>query len=466
MFIGRVKEIQKLQQLRSETASAIAVLYGRRRVGKSALIREAFQKERVLNFEGLENKPPREQIRNFLFQLKQQREDLNFKNDINDWRDALAILVQAVGKQSHVVVLDEFQWMASYKDDLVTNLKMMWDQYFSKCKNITFVLCGSIASFMIEKVIRSKALYGRIQLEMSIEPFKLKDASLILKDFGQQELLEASMLLGGIPLYLNLLKDKPSLHLAIDELAFQKNGFFTKEYERIFLSHFGKRKAFVRLVEALGKHEHGLYRSEISSKTGIELSGHLTDDLNDLEAAGFIRSFVPFDKNSDSKIKKYVLTDPYLRFYLKFIEPALPKIQLNQKDIFLKLTQSPKFHSFLGYAFEQLCFQHLIEISNILGFSGVDFRAGRYFRKEISEQGIEIDLLFDRADRVLTLCEMKYQSQPVGLSIIPEVERKVALLSKMSRHTIQKVLIVKDEVTKDLLRKGYFYKIIKSSELI
>jgi AAA+ ATPase superfamily predicted ATPase len=436
------------------------VLYGRRRVGKTSLIREAIKHKKSLFFEGLEDQPKSKQISNFLFQLKQQAPELEINYKIKSWPEALIQIQPLLKNESTVLVFDEFQWMAHYRRELVTNLKMVWDQYFSKNTHTSLILCGSIASFMIDKVVKSSALYGRVTLEMNLSPFLATESATLLRGKSKIEVLEAMFIFGGIPLYLNMLQNSSSIYIGINDLAFRPSSYFASEFDRIFVSHFGKKADYNKIVRALMKNEYGLFRENISKECQIPLSGHLSKDLFDLESAGFIKSFVPLDKGVDSKIKKYFLSDPYIRFFLAFIEPNLKSIASKKDDLFLKLVQTPKFYSFLGKSFELFCQIHSHQISRILGFSGIEYQAGPYFRKN----GAQIDLLFDRMDHVITLCEIKYTRAPVGVEVIREVEAKVKEIEKFSKKTIQKVLIVKDDITQELFKSGYFYKIIQSSE--
>lgn len=465
MFVGRSLEIKQLRALRGGGSANIAIMYGRRRVGKTFLVREAYKAERILSFEGLEGQSKEKQISNFLFQLKQQCPDAALDYAARTWSETLGQLIPILEKNSYVLFFDEFQWMANYKDELISELKMMWEQYFSRNHGTTLVLCGSIASFMIKKVVRSQALYGRVDLEIHLKPFQLFEAKQLLQSFGKIETIESLLLLGGIPQYLKMISNAPSLYLGIGECGFIKNSYFSTEFEKIFVSHFGKNENYSKIIRVLSKHSYGLFREQVAEKCNISLSGNLSNDLFNLEAAGFIRSFVPVDKNEKSKIKKFVLVDPYLIFYLKFIEPNLNNIALGKPDLFSKITQSSSFSSFLGRGFEVFCQNHAYLISQMLGFSGIEYRVGPYFRKSTEEAGVQIDLMFDRQDNVITLCEMKYSRSAVGIDVIEEVEKKVSAIEKISKKTIQKVLIVKDAASQELVKSGYFYKIITCQDL-
>ena len=208
----------------SAEKSNIAVIYGRRRIGKSELIKKAFEKQRVLIFEGLENRPKQDQIEIFLFQLFYQIKK-DFKNKkVKSWREAFLLLYEELLSRPAHVVFDEFQWMANYRTEIVTELKLIWDLYLSNINTITLVLCGSIASFMTTKVVKSNALYGRTDLVIHLKGFLLQDTKDMLGKKGTREIIEAQMLLGGVPKYLDLVKDKPSIRIGMEELAFTETG--------------------------------------------------------------------------------------------------------------------------------------------------------------------------------------------------------------------------------------------------
>jgi hypothetical protein len=203
--------------------------------------------------------------------------------------------------------------------------------------------------------------------------------------------------------------------------------------------------------------------------TAAHESGLLSGHLDDLDAAGFIGSQIPFDKKSNSRLKKYFLTDAYLRFYFAFIAPDLNRIYSGvNSDIFLKLSQTGAFYGWMGRAFEYFCIQHAALIARILGFSGIDFACGPFFRPlKDSSPGFQIDLLFDRADSVVTLCEMKYSLTEPDTGIISEVEKKAEKLRKfVGTKTIQKVLLTLAPPAKELAASGYFYRIIQPQEFL
>jgi len=269
-------------------------------------------------------------------------------------------------------------------------------------------------------------LYGRIDVELELSPFKLAETRQMLAGRGQDEILEAQMLTGGIPRYLKLLGEYSSIQLAMEELAFRRSGYFTKEYQRIFVSHFGKHPNLQAIVRGLSRHPLGLYREELVQAEKPACRGPA-----DNAAAGsqgprvFIGSAVPFNKDERTARVKYFLSDAYLRFYFAFIEPNLTEMRAGSSvSLFSEISRGGAYHAWIGRSFEYLCAQHADVIARILGFSGIRFTVGPYFTPaRAGEKGVQIDLIFNRPDRVLTVCELKYSDGPVGMEIISRDEK-------------------------------------------
>jgi hypothetical protein len=438
-------------------------------VGKTELIRQAFAKEGLIVIEGLENQAKPKQITSFLSQLgSPSGRKTSKKPDVSDWPQALGELVRVVRGKRIVVLFDEFQWLANYRSDLVAALKMVWDQHLSRAGKVTLILCGSIASFLEKKVVRSKALYGRTSLCIHLKPFRLGETAKLLQGRGSEEVILAQLLVGGIPQYLKLLGAQDSILAGMERLAFTETGYFAGEYDRIFVSHFGSTSKYDEVLSALADKPMGQSQREIAQKTGTAGGGELSRVLYNLESAGFITSYIPFDKASNSRLLRYVITDPFLRFYFSFLRPPRSRRSLVHRSFLQHIVPSAGFRAWLGRGFELLCMEHAREIAALLGFSGVQYRAGPYFRHQRGGRlaGVQIDLIFDRADKVYTLCEMKYRDAPVGVETAREVQQKVDKLPWLEDRTVQKVLITRSEPTRELVRSGYFSKILLARELI
>lgn len=473
-FVGRRAELSQLDEFLKRSTPSLAVIYGRRRIGKTELIRNATNDFHAYFFEGLENQPKRQQIANFLFQLEAQIPATQSPTGMKTWREVFYELFKRLtdrhveSNSSVCIVLDEFQWMANYRAEIVSNLKMVWDQFISRIPGAKLILCGSIASFMLNKVLKSSALYGRSDCVIHLKAFHLDESRQMLNDLGAAEVLEAQMLVGGVPKYLELLMGKPSVRLAMEDLAFQDNGYLRREFDRIFTSHFGKNPDYRKIVTVLAAHPYGMFRGHLAKKAKVQLGGGLKEHLSDLEAAGFTTSFTPLDKPENSRLIKYQLTDAYLSFYFQFIQPNLRKIRAGlSQSLFADLVQASGYQSYLGTAFERVCIGHAHKLASILGFSGIDFNCGPFFRSPASGLGgFQIDLLFFRTDHVITLCEMKCSNRPISIKVVKEVERRAAVLHELfPGRTIQRVLILAGEPSGDLIRSGYFYRIIQAREL-
>jgi len=467
-FVGREVELAQLRQAFLAPNPQIAVVYGRRRVGKSALIAKALEGTPFLNFEGLEDQSTQQQLDNFCLQLRRQT-GISIGERPKTWREALLLLEPWLRKNQGCIVLDELQWMANYRHAMVSDLKMVWDQVFSRMAGVNLVLSGSIASFMLDKVVHSRALYGRTDRVIHLRPFQLKDTRRMLPQFGATECLEAQMMFGGVPKYLELIGNGPSLYLAVEDLAFSENGFLCQEYERIFTSHFGRNEEFSKILGALAKHPYGLLRKELSRKAEVDTGGGLSRHLFDLESAGFITGLRPMDRPVQSRILSYRICDAFIRFHHALMSQThRANPQLSSRTSFSQLVHRPAYHTWRGHALENLCLQHSHEIAARLGFHGVDYTCGPWFRSKASgECGYQVDMAYARADHVITLCEIKSSRNPIGAKVIEEVQTKVALMQEaFPRHRIQPVLIHDGPLTKEVHYTPYFESRIDALSLL
>jgi hypothetical protein len=286
---------------------------------------------------------------------------------------------------------------------------------------------------------------------------------------GTLEVLEAHFFSGGVPKYLEILRKGSSVRLALGQQAFTESGYFYEEFDRIFISHFGKHPLFTKIITALADNSYGLFRQQISDKLKVVDGGALSRMLDDLEAAGFIVSYTPLDKKPNSRTRKYFLVDAFLRFYYAFIAPNRSQIRSGLGiDVWNRICQTPAFFGWLGRSYEYFCVQHAQTIARLLGFSGINYSYGPFFRpSKNGNPGVQADLLFDRGDNVLTLCEMKFSPSPAGTGVCEEVQKRVdAIAPYVMGKTIQKVLLTLVPPSKELIASGYFYRIILAEEFL
>lgn len=464
-FWGREAEVALLQQKNWRKRAELIVIYGRRRVGKTSLVEEACQNELFWKFEGLEGEPVKKQIRHFLATLSDYTGRRIENPRACNWREALTTLAQHLPQRKMVLFFDEFQWLAGMKPGFVSLFKYFWDNNFRQNPELKVVLCGSVSSFIVRKVLQSKALYGRVDVEINLKPLKISETGPFFSPVKtKDELIQIHMILGGIPQYLEELQPGFSLIQNLNEQAFHPHGYFFQEYRRLFISHFSQSPLYEKIIQHLSGGP--LSTESIAGACRVRTGGALTEKLADLEMAGFIKKETPFDKGPKSKLIRYRLDDEYLHFYFRFIKPNIPKI-LSGRFSFESLLPQRDFRQWQGYAFERLCFKHTDLIARALGFSGVNYQWGPWFvRGDGGKPGVQVDLVFDRADSILTICEMKYIQNINAAHLVRSFEKKCeALRDHFPGHGQQKVLVLGRPARVNATLSKYFNKILWAHEI-
>ncbi len=463
MFIGRKNELQFLEDAYASNKSCLAVIYGRRRIGKSALVKQfSLDKPYFLSFEAVENEDTEGQIQHFTSTLKQQVTDSSLANiRFKQWHDVFTYLTdKVIGKEGFnrssekkpVLFLDEFQWMAAGRNRLVSLVKYFWDNHW-KDENLMLILCGSVASFMVKKVLSSQALYGRTNLEIHLRgllPYEA--AQLFMNKRSPEEVLKYQLLFGGVPKYLEEISLNRSFNWNVNRLCFRKNSLMLKEINRIFYSQFREIKTYLRIVKLL---ENGIYSlDEISKKLGIPSGGGLKDYLTNLELAEIIRTYIPYDKSMRTKLRKYTLSDEFLIFYFKFMEPNLRTIEESSSQRLFEAFSRENFNVWLGFAFERFCVKHAAYLSRLMGFEDDVLAASPHFER--GSRRFQVDLVYKRMDNVITLCEIKHHNKEISPAVIPGMEQRIEFLEVPRGFTVEKALISLYGPDKALRESGYF----------
>lgn len=455
-FVGRDRELDHLTKLYNSKESKLVVLYGRRRIGKSCLITHFMRDKKHLRFEGLEQGRTQAQIAQFIFDLsKQLNNDILKEAKLSSWEPLFNHLASIFAKDTEkkILFLDEFQWLAANQSKLVGIIKKYWDQYWSK-QNVMLILCGSVCSYMTKRVIASKALYGRINLELCLKSLNAKESYQLLNEKRSlDEVFQYLQVIGGIPKYLKEIDIKKSFDQNINQLLFTENGVLVNDYSKIFYSQFKEYRTYESIVKYLKEQPKTL--DEIAVKLKMPSGGGVKVYLENLEKALFVTSYVPYDKKNNSKLKKYKLTDEYLRFYFKYVEPHLRLISVNHsRDLFTQLVK-PVWQSWLGFAFENYCLKNAMPLAKAMGFEDQVVQWGPYFQRE--SEGFQIDLLYMRSDKVITLCEIKHYEKEIPISVVQEVKKKCALIKIPRGYTLELALISKYGPEKALKEVEYFH---------
>jgi AAA+ ATPase superfamily predicted ATPase len=450
-LIGRKEELKYLSENYELKRSGLVAIYGRRRIGKSFLLEKYCKHHDGLYFEGLENQSTLKQIEHFTHQLASQLNDDFLKSaKPQDWRLVFDFLTKYFSqkKKKVVIVFDEFQWMAAGLSSLVALLKFYWDVHWKKL-NVQLILCGSISSYMIKKVIRSKALYGRIDLQICIRALTFNEICEFHKEkISDNELLKYMLIFGGVPKYHDLIDPKYSFEVNVQSLCFNRDSFFSEEFNKIFYSQFKKHTIHEKIINFLSITNLSL--EEISKKLNMSSSGALKRYITELEGADFIRMQTPYTK----KPKKYKLCDEFLVFYFKYIKPNQSKILLGHTTKIFTNNVIPKWSPWLGIAFENFVFKNLKPLTTKMKINdGLDL-AGSYISYGVNP--FQIDLLLKTAEDHYYICECKYSQESIRTSVIKEFERKRLFFSKDKNKSVHKVLITVNGVSRELIDLEYF----------
>lgn len=416
-IIGRKREIAELESLYSNGRPEFIVIYGRRRIGKTYLIHELFHDRFTfthtalspLEVEGKEML--RMQLRHFTHSLIRNGADV--KNEPTNWLDAFYLLEDFLEKKSdgqrQVVFIDELPWLDTPRSGFVSAFESFWNSWGAKRDNLMLIVCGSAVSWISDKMLGSKGgLYNRTTYEIKLQQFTLQECELFFKSrqilLDRYDIMQSYMIFGGIPYYLGLYAKGLSLAQNVDRLIFDKKGKLADEFDRLFASIFTNPDDAVKVVKALSEKRIGFTREELLSKTRIADGGGFTKLLKSLLESDFIGRFRYFGEKE--KHTRYRLTDNFCLFYLYF----LYKKNTNDGEFWQHNQNSPSVNSWRGFTFENVCFDHIRQIKFALGISGVHTET--YSWKGTDSQ---IDLLIDRDDRLINICECKFSSREYAI---------------------------------------------------
>lgn len=404
-LIGREFELGEFEKIKSSSKSEFVAVYGRRRVGKTFLVRSAFKDGFVFHFTGLANAKLDDQLKNFYIQLLKKHKLKKNEMPANNWLEAFAHLIQYLSKQrakKKIIFIDELPWLATSQSKFVTALEYFWNHWASSRQDIVLVVCGSAASWMIQNLLKNKGgLHNRITKRIKVNPFTLNECELFLKhkhfSITRYEIVQLYMSIGGIPFYLDMLDKSKSVAQNINQLCFTKEGPLRKEFDELYASLFKSPEKYKSVIESLSKKAKGLTRTELIKLSKLPNAGSTTRILEELEESGFITKYIAYGKNERDAL--YQLTDFYSNFYFKHIK----KSSALDRNYWLNTIDSSSYKAWSGYAFEQVCLYHIDNIKAALGISGVSTISSSWQNKNT-----QIDLLIDRKDQVINVCEMKF----------------------------------------------------------
>ena len=414
--IGRERERRILARCEMSGKSEFVAVYGRRRVGKTYLIAEHFGNRFAFSLTGVSGGKMKDQLRAFHSALKKY-----FQGDFavrQNWFDAFDLLEEQIAYDrsldKKVIFLDELPWLDTPKSGFLSALEHFWNAFAARRSDILLVVCGSAASWMLKNLVENYGgLHNRVTETIIIEPFSIGECELFYRSrgiaFNRPQMAEAYMILGGIPFYMDAMDKMFGLNQNIDLLLFAENAKLANEFTRLYHSLFRRAENHIHIVETLAKSGAGMTRQEISASSGISDGGGLTKTLDELEACGLISCVSDFNKKKNGDYFK--LVDFYSLFYFKYLKSR----KVNDPHYWTHFLANPAHSTWCGYAFERLCMAHISQIKQKLGISGV-ITAVNAFRSSQRKGGAQIDLVIDRRDGVINLCECKYYNKPYELT--------------------------------------------------
>jgi len=470
-FVGRKEELDKLSEIARKKSASFIVVRGRRRIGKSRLIEEFGKSfEKFYRFIGLapeKHVTPIHQLEEFSRQIAQQFKTAHAR--FEDWSDALWAVGERVQTGKVLILFDEISWMGSQDPTFLGKIKNFWDQYLKKNDQLVFVVCGSASGWIEKNILSSTGFVGRISYTMTLEELPLLDCSKFWhKNISAFEKLKVLSVLGGVPKYLEEINPKFSAEENIRQLCFTKGALLVEEFQQIFSDLFLRESPFYKkIIETLitGPKE----RSEICEALSIDPGGRISEYLWELELAGFIKRDHTWSIRTgiDSKLSKYRLSDNYLRFYLKYIDRNLSKINRNSYQL-KSLTLLPEWNTIMGFQFENLVLNNRLFIHQILKLKPEEIVCENpfYQHKTSRYPGCQVDYMIQTQFGTLYICEIKFSKNEISASIIEEVQQKINSLKRPKGYSCRPVLIHVNGVHEDVIDRRFFAEIIDFGALL
>ena len=466
LFIGREKEQQLLNEYISSDQSEFIAVYGRRRVGKTFLIQHVIGNDYAFYVAGMNNVSMRMQLKNFMQGIRKKKGSMP---PAESWLDAFIALedyLESLPDGRKIVFIDEMPWMDTPRSNFISGLEHFWNSWASWRDDIKLIVCGSATSWILNNLIKNRGgLHNRVTHKIPLKPFTLKECQeyFAARQFrlSTRQIAECYMVLGGVPFYLSKLSKAEGIAQNIDRLLFAEDGELHDEFRSLYNSLYKNAARHIKIVTAIATKGEGLTRQELIEKTSLSDNGNFSQMLEELESCGFIRSYVPFvsetarkrrtgvagNKNSDTL---YQLIDPFTLFHFQVMRRA----DSNDANYWSNNQNSHVFSTWSGLAFEMLCLNHVEQIKVALGISGITTNVFSWFGKG-DNRSAQIDMLIDRADNAINLCEMKFYSKAYPMSVKDEedIERKVSTFLEATKT--DKTIIVTMITDKGLERNEH-----------
>ncbi len=431
LLVGRKNEINQLKSIMASKEAEFVVVYGRRRVGKTFLVNTFFNDSYAFKLTGLAKKSKRDQLTNFTASLNRYGNGKKFTKP-RTWYEAFDKLRELLeanhSKGKRVVFIDELPWIDTRGSNLIPALEHFWNDWAVTQNDMVLIVCGSATSWITRKILKNRGgLHNRVTQKLYIRPFTLAECKEYIHSRGlemdDKEVAECYMIMGGIPYYLKSLRRGASLAQNVDEMFFAERGRLDDEFDALYNSLFEKSENYIKVVEALSTKNKGLTREEILQATKLEMNGHFSKLLQNLIDCDFIRCYKGFGNKARKGI--YQLIDPFTLFYYKFIK----KFGHSDKPFWQYQMGTRQHDTWAGLAFEQLCLNHHQQIEKALGISGIITQVYSWTTPSDAMEKAQIDLIIQRADKVINVCEMKFYEGKYTMKVkdYEDMERRIRI---------------------------------------
>lgn len=434
-MIFRKEQVELMKETLSIAKSSFVAVTGRRRVGKTFLIHETYQKNLCLVVTGIQNAGTKAQIKNFVQKISEHSYKKPGK-DIKNWQEVFLFLKKYLKtlskKKKQVIFLDELPWMSTNKSGFIQLLAHLWNDYLSKEKHFILVVCGSATSWITQKIINDRGgFHNRITHSIQLKPFTLAETKAFLEarkiQLSDSAIVELYMAFGGVPYYLENIRRGESPTQAIERICFNEGGLLKREYDNLYKALFDNPENYEAIIETLAMAKGGLSREDIIKKSGVIGGGPYTRAINDLIISGFVVEETPYEKLKRGSI--YRLVDEFSVFYHRFMKSN----KKYSKGVWQILSASQPYKIWAGHAFETVCIKHVPEIKRALGIESVFTETASYRHTgKRGENSFQMDLLIDRRDMVINLCECKFYNAPfeINKKYSTEIQTRRALFKE------------------------------------
>ena len=406
-MFGRDEECRLIEKYLSSNHSEFVAVYGRRRVGKTVLLRQALNDSLCFSFTGMANVKNSEQLLNFNITLRRYYLEAKASANWLEAFDQLQDYVESCTQEQKVIFIDELPWLDTPKSNFMPAFEHFWNGWASGRSDIKLFVCGSATSWMLDNIINNHGgLHNRVTHEMYLEPFSLGQCKQYFEayhfGYSDRELAEFYMIFGGVPYYMSLMEKTLSVSQNVDRLIFSPKGELRNEKENLFRSLFRHSDDYVTILDAISEKRKGLTRAEILEVTKLDNNALFTKRLEELEKCSFIRHYEDYSKRQRNTL--YQLVDPLTHFWSNVVEQNKHR----DEQFWSHSQNSPLFNNWAGLAFEMLCLNHVPQIKQALGISGIQTDIYSWRTPLGVMPGAQIDLVIDRADRCVNICEMKF----------------------------------------------------------